>query len=58
MNFQTTEKIVEDAVAPGDEEKELNKKGDQKDSENGSKGIKKINDEDHVIDINICSLLV
>ena len=38
--------IVEDAVAPGDEE--FIKEGDQEDTENGSKGIKKMNDEDHV----------
>ena len=44
--------------SPGNEEKELNKEGDQEDTENGSKGFKKMNGEVHVIDIDIYLLLV
>ena len=40
------------------EEKEVNKEGDQENTENGSKGFKKMNGEVHVIDIDIYLLLV
>ena len=40
-------------LAHGNEEKELDKEGDLEDTENGSKGIQKMKDDDHVIDINI-----
>ena len=51
---EITENIVKEvAVAPSDEVKELDKEGVQEDTENGSKGIEKMNDEeDDVIDTN------
>ena len=45
--------MKEVAVAPSDEDKELDKEGVKEDTENGSKGIEEMNDEeDYVIDTN------
>ena len=52
------ENIVENAADP-DEEKEPDREGDSEETENGSKGIEKIDDEEtHVIDLNTFLLLV
>ena len=59
MKLQTTENIVETAVPVDDEEKETDEEGDLEGTENGSKGIEKMEDkDDHVIDIRFYLLSV
>ena len=49
MNFQTKGDHAEVAIARGDEEEEADEEVGPEDTENGSKGIKEANDDDHVL---------